>query len=205
MAPLTRWVEGDGNVLGACCRRTSDDCVSLVTVHVGPTWVSFVGSLPSMERATGHQRAGRQSGASLDTTRPGLFLTDLQPSMERATSEPVDGRVQAWKRLALGHDHRNVCERIGRDQPTRMGEGKFQRDSQFFFVAPLFGRYSSSPVASEGSHGPHGPLLPLHRTTTSQSLVWGRSQAVVGFRGSGRRWWSTSDNGKGRLSQDTSG
>ena len=37
----------------------------------------------------------------------------------RATSEPVDGRV-----LALGHDHRNVCERIGRDQPTRMGEGK---------------------------------------------------------------------------------
>ena len=43
-----------------------------------------------------------------------------------ATSEPVDGRVQAWTRLALGHDHRNVCERIGRDQPTRMGEGKSQ-------------------------------------------------------------------------------
>ena len=99
MAPLIRWVEGDGNVLGARCRRTNDYCVSLVTVHVGPTWVSFKGSLPqdgeglgppasrstvgckpghdspwtplrdlqsSMERATGHQRAGRPSGASLD-------------------------------------------------------------------------------------------------------------------------------------------
>ena len=37
MAPLTRWVEGDGNVLGSRCRRTSYCCVSLVTVHVGPT------------------------------------------------------------------------------------------------------------------------------------------------------------------------
>ena len=44
----------------------------------------------------------------------------------RATSEPVDGRVRAWTRLALGHDHRNVCERIGRDQPTRTEEGKSQ-------------------------------------------------------------------------------
>ena len=40
MAPLTRWVEGDGHVLGARCRRTSDYCVSLVSAHVGPTWVS---------------------------------------------------------------------------------------------------------------------------------------------------------------------
>ena len=95
MAPLTRWVEGDGHVLGARCRRTSDYCVSLVTVHVGPTWVSLalgqpasrstvackpghnspwtliMDLQPSMERATGHQRAGRRSGASLDTTRPG--------------------------------------------------------------------------------------------------------------------------------------
>ena len=45
MASLTRWVEGDGNVLGARCRRTSYYCVSLVTVHVGPTWVSSKGSL----------------------------------------------------------------------------------------------------------------------------------------------------------------
>ena len=63
-------------------------------------------------------------------------------------------------------------------------------------------RSTARPVASERSHGPHGAL---HRTTTSQSLVWSRSQAVVGFRVSGRRWWSTSDNGKGQLSQDTSG
>ena len=40
-------------------------------------------------------------------------------------------------------------------------------------------------VDSEGSHGPHGALLPLHRTTTRQSLVRVRSQAVVGFGGSG--------------------
>ena len=64
---------------------------------------------------------------------------------------------------------------------------------------------TARPVASERSHGPHGALLPLHRTTTSLSLVWGWSHAVVGFRGSDRRWWSTSDNGKRQLSQDTSG
>ena len=52
----------------------------------------------------------------------------------RATSEPVDGRVQAWTRLAQGHVHRNVCERIGRDQPTRMGEGKSQRDPPFLWL-----------------------------------------------------------------------
>ena len=55
------------------------------------------------------------------------------------------------------------------------------------------------------SYGPHGALLPLHRTTTSQSLVRDGSHAVVGFRVWGRRWWLTSDNGKGRLSLDTSG
>ena len=46
MVPLTQWVEGDSHVLGARCRRTSDFCVSLVPVHVGPTWVSFKGSQP---------------------------------------------------------------------------------------------------------------------------------------------------------------
>ena len=35
------------------------------------------------------------------------------------------------------------------------------------------------------SYGPHGALLPLHRTTRSQSLVWVRSHAVVGFWGVG--------------------
>ena len=39
------------------------------------------------------------------------------------------------------------------------------------------------------SYGPHKALLPLHRTTTSQSLVRDRSLAVVGFRVSGRWWW----------------
>ena len=38
---------------------------------------------------------------------------------------------------------------------------------------------TASPVASARSHGPHGPQLPLHRTTTSQSPVWGKSLAVV--------------------------
>ena len=33
------------------------------------------------------------------------------------------------------------------------------------------------------SYSPHGALLPLHRTTTSQSLVRDRSLAVVGFFG----------------------
>ena len=89
-------VEGDGNVFGAHCVRTSDYCVSLVTVHVGPTWVSFKG--PPTKYGEGHGPP-----ASL-----------------------WNGRVQARTRLALGHDHRNVCERMGRDQPTRMGEGKSQ-------------------------------------------------------------------------------
>ena len=63
---------------------------------------------------------------------------------------------------------------------------------------------TARPVAS-GRATVRTVHFPLHRTTTSQSLVWDRSLAVVGFRGSGRRWWSTSGNGKGRLSQDTSG
>ena len=44
----------------------------------------------------------------------------------RATAEPVDGRAQAWTRLALRHVHRNVCETIGHDQPTRMGDRFWQ-------------------------------------------------------------------------------
>ena len=51
-------------------------------------------------RASGHQQAGRRSGASLDTTR--LGPTQCQRAQAR-------------------HVHREVCERIGLDQPT--GEG----------------------------------------------------------------------------------
>ena len=133
MAPLTLWVEGDGNVLGARCCRTSDYCVSLVTVHVGPTWVSFEGSLhqdgeglrspasrstvgwkpghdspwtlsrdlqPSMERATGHQRAGRWSDASLDTTRPGT-RSQKRLRKDRTRSTHKDGRREVSVRLPI--------------------------------------------------------------------------------------------------------
>ena len=76
--------------------KSSDHRVSLVTVHVGPTrllsvdrWslqfllLSFKASSslikhwgglqPDLEGPRANQRAGRRSGASLDTTRPGLF------------------------------------------------------------------------------------------------------------------------------------
>ena len=65
--------------------------------------------------------------------------------MEKATGhQRAGGRSGAWTRLALGDDHRNVCERIGRDQPTRMGEGMSQWDFPFLWL-PLVGRYSCSP------------------------------------------------------------
>ena len=50
MAPLTRWVEGDGHVLGARCCRTSDYCESLVTVHVGPTLSPLAVGLTALDR-----------------------------------------------------------------------------------------------------------------------------------------------------------
>ena len=64
---------------------------SLSTVGRNPVW-----------RASGHQRAGRRSGASLDTTR--LGPTQCQRAQAR-------------------HVHREVCERIGLDQPIETGEG----------------------------------------------------------------------------------
>ena len=69
-----------------------------------------------------------------------VISNGLQPSLEGLgpTSEPVDGRVQAWTRLALdsfkGSNkvwratwslstvHRNVCETFSHVQPTRMGD-----------------------------------------------------------------------------------
>ena len=88
MAPLTRWVEEDGNVLGARCRRTSDYCVSLVTVHFVPLGCLLRDLYPRMERALGHQRAGRRSGASLDRTRPGT-RSNPQGWEKGSLSEPL--------------------------------------------------------------------------------------------------------------------
>ena len=182
MAPLTRWVEEDGlsSAPVAVARVTTVCPLSQCTLV--PLGCLLRDLHPSTERALGHQRAGRRSGASLDSTlsrdlQPvwrgpratservdgrvqdwtrlfqgtsnpvwrgpratsepvdgrvqdwtGLFQGTSNPVWRgpRATSEPVDGRVQAWTRLALGHDHRNVGERIGRDQPTRMGKGRSQ-------------------------------------------------------------------------------
>ena len=56
----------------------------------------------------------------------GCLLRDLYFGMERALGHLRAGRRSGATRLALGHGHRNVCERIGRDQPTRMGEGTSQ-------------------------------------------------------------------------------
>ena len=81
--------------------------VSLVTVHVGPTWWVFQG-----------------------TSTPGW-------RGPRATSEPVDCRVQAWTRLALGHVHRNVCERIGRATNPQGWEKGSPSETPNFFVAPF--------------------------------------------------------------------
>ena len=73
-----------------------------------------------------------------------VISNGLQPSLDGLgpTSEPVDGRVQAWTRLALdsfkGSNpvwratrslstvHRNVCETIGHVQPKRMGDRFWQ-------------------------------------------------------------------------------
>ena len=116
---------------------------------VGLTWRPLTGSLflssfwcrlkpgPSGKR-------GRKSSLlqdMLDTGRPTCTtggrssreLTGNDPRTDRSRSthkdgrpEPVDGRAQAWTRLALRLVHRNVCETIGHDQPTRMGDRFWQ-------------------------------------------------------------------------------
>ena len=63
--------------------------------------VVFEGLQPSLE-GHGPQRACGRSGANLDTAR--LGPTQCQRAQAR-------------------HVHREVCERIGRDQPMEMGEG----------------------------------------------------------------------------------
>ena len=131
---------------------------------VGLTWRPLTGSLflssfwcrlkpgPSGER-------GRKSGLlqdMLDTGRPtrttggrssrGLTGNDPRTDRSRSTHkdgrpEPVDGRAQAWTRLALRLVHRNVCETIGHDQPTRMGD-------RFWQVSPAV----RSGMYAVGSH-----------------------------------------------------
>ena len=116
---------------------------------VGLTWRPLTGSLflssfwcrlkpgPSGKRG----RKGSLLRDMLDTGRPTCTtggrssreLTGDDPRTDRSRSthkdgrpEPVDGRAQAWTRLALRLVHRNVCETIGHDQPTRMGDRFWQ-------------------------------------------------------------------------------
>ena len=95
MAPLTRWVEGDGHVLGARCRRTCDFCVSLVTVHVGPTWVSFKGSLPRMERASGQPASLSTVGCKPGHGSPWDTVTEMSVKGSDAINP------QAWEKGSL--------------------------------------------------------------------------------------------------------
>ena len=99
MAPLTRCVEGKGHVLGARCRRTSDYCVSLVTVHVGPTWVSFKGSPPQ-----DGEGLGPSASRSTDGCKPGH-----ESPWDTFTETSVKGTAainpQGWEKGSLSETH----------------------------------------------------------------------------------------------------
>ena len=63
----------------------------------------------------------------------------------RATSEPVDGRVQAWTRLALGPRSQKRLREDRTRSTHKDGEVSVRLPS---FVAPLFGRYSRVQVTA---------------------------------------------------------
>ena len=107
MAPLTRWVEGDGHVLGARCRRTSDYCVSLVTVHVGPTWVSSKGFPPQDGEGLGPSASRSTVGCKPGHDSPWTLSRDLQPSTEKGHGPPASRSTVGCKpttRLVKGSD-----------------------------------------------------------------------------------------------------
>ena len=85
------------------------------------------GLAPPASRSTVGCKPGHDS--------PWTLLRDLQPSMERATP-PASRSTVGCK---PGHDHRNVRDRIGRDQLTRVGEEKSQSDSPFLWLPFLLG------------------------------------------------------------------
>ena len=112
MARMARWVEGDGNVLGARCRRTSDYCVSLVSVHVGPTWVSFKGS--PTQYGEGH---GPPASRSMVGCKPGHDFSIEGPPTQY--ERPLDVLVPLFDRYPQSADFREneVCTQGVRTRP----------------------------------------------------------------------------------------
>ena len=95
MAPLTRWVVGDGHVLGARCRRTSDFCVSLVTVQVGPTWLSFKGS--QRQYGEGHGPPASRSTVGCKPGHDSFWDTITETSLKG--SDAIN--PQGWEKGSL--------------------------------------------------------------------------------------------------------
>ena len=95
MAPLTRWVEGDGHVLGARCRRTSDYCVSLVTVHVGPTGCLFKGPPTQYGEGDGPPASRSTVGCKPGHDSPWDTITDTSVKGSDAINQ------QGWEKGSL--------------------------------------------------------------------------------------------------------
>ena len=95
MAPLTQWVGGDGHVPGARCRRTSDYCVSLVTVHVGPTWVSCKG--PPTQYGAGHGPPASRSTVGCKPGHDSPWGTITETSVKG--SDAIN--PQGWEKVSL--------------------------------------------------------------------------------------------------------
>ena len=100
MAPLTLWVELDGHILGAHCRRTSYYCVPLVTVHVGPTWVSFKGSPPQDGEGLGPP-ASRRSTVGCKPGHDSPWDTFKETSVKG--SDAIN--PQGWEKGSLSETH----------------------------------------------------------------------------------------------------
>ena len=167
-----QWSRGDGNgrpsVLSAAAqcgsllavgltaldrkRVLSASVVILRSLHTSPN--TGVGSNP-VWRASGHNRACRRSGASLDTTRLESVLKGRQTTQ--------------CQRAQARHDHRNVCGRIGRDQTTEMGEwGVSERTPMVDgFRYPLATRHPH--VTTPGNRQPVGSRRGGLRET---SILW---------------------------------
>ena len=91
--PRPPW--GDGHVLGARCRRTSDYCVSHVLVHVGPTWVSFKGSPPQCGEGHGPPASQSTVGCKLGHDSPWDTITETSVKGSDAINP------QGWEKGSL--------------------------------------------------------------------------------------------------------
>ena len=93
MAPLTWWVEGDGHVLGARCRRTSDCCVSPC---LSARW-SHLGVLQGTSNPVWRGPASRSTvGCKLGHDSPWDTITETSVKGSDAIINP-----QGWEKGSL--------------------------------------------------------------------------------------------------------